>query len=73
MIEKRIEDIQKLDIDHLVQRKKAERRTLEYKAELPLGTPNSRYGCNRTCLLCQLRGGWQAPELLERQTATNRS
>jgi len=42
MIEKRIEEIQKLDVDALIIAKTAERRTLEYKAELPLGTDEAK-------------------------------
>lgn len=42
MIEKQFEGIDKPDIDALVESKKAERRTLEYKAELPLGTDEAK-------------------------------
>ena len=42
MIEKQFDAIDKPDIDALVESKKAERRTLEYKAELPLGTDEPR-------------------------------
>lgn len=42
MIEKRFEEINKGHIDALVQSKKTERRTLEYKAELPLGSDEAK-------------------------------
>jgi len=42
MIPKQFSAIDKADIDSLVQSKTAERRTLEYKAELPLGTDDAK-------------------------------
>lgn len=42
MIEKQIEEIQKLDVDALIQAKRAERRTLEYKAELPFAADEAK-------------------------------
>src|SRR5262249_17227273 len=42
MIERQFDAIDKADIDALVENKKAERRTLEYKAALPLGTDEAK-------------------------------
>jgi hypothetical protein len=42
MIEKQFDSITKSDIDALVDNKIVERRTLEYKAELPLGTDEAK-------------------------------
>jgi len=42
MIEKQLEDVEKVDIDALVRGKNTERRTLEYKADLPLATDEAK-------------------------------
>ena len=42
MIEKQFGAIEHTDIDALIESKRSERRTLEYKAELPLGTDDAK-------------------------------